>query len=114
MDFDFVRLFNRSYPSIIAQVETLLRQNTKTKIYVYNKIDLSSFQYLSVLFRLRNSDFNVNRFCAGIAIYQQKFVGMRAGFRSGSILSNAGESLTGVRLISTRKSSSVLHFFQEF
>ena len=53
-------------------------------------------------------------FCAGIAICQQRFVVKRAGFRSRSILSNTSESLTGVRLISTSKSSSVLDFFQEF
>ena len=53
-------------------------------------------------------------FCAAIAIYQQKFVVMRAGFRSVSILSNTGESLSRVRLIFKSKSSSVLNFFQEF
>ena len=53
-------------------------------------------------------------FCAGIAIYQQRFVVLRAGYGSSSILSNTGESLTGVRLISSSKSSSALHFFQEF
>ena len=53
-------------------------------------------------------------FCAGIAIYQQRFVVLRAGYGSSSILSNTGESLTWVRLISASTSSSILHFFQEF
>ena len=41
--FGFVRLFNRSYPSIKARVETLPEENTKTKVSFSNKSVLSSF-----------------------------------------------------------------------
>ena len=67
------------------------------------------------LFCLRKLGFILpTGFSAGIAIYHQRFVVMRSCFRSESILSNTDESLSGVRLISPSKSSSVLNVFQDF